>query len=168
MRSESTEERGLEQAGPAASGQPQAGASVTLYQDGPYVVRGDFAIHTQDGEEIPLGRRTVALCRCGRSRTRPFCDGTHRLSQFHAPGTAEDSAVPARPPLAPRPAHAPAASQVAGNEQLREPLALIDMAQQALARSMQQAAEGSGEDVLRQTAASLLIDAATALSSEDA
>ena len=43
----------------------------------------------QDGNAIETGRRTIALCRCGRSQIRPFCDGTHKLIGFKAPGGAE-------------------------------------------------------------------------------
>ena len=64
--------------------------TITPYRDGPYLVRGAFRIVDQEGNEIPLARRTIALCRCGKSRTRPFCDGTHRLAGFRAPGTADD------------------------------------------------------------------------------
>jgi len=51
-------------------------ASVTVYPDGPLVVRGNFAIKHVDGTDIPSGT-TVALCRCGRSAVKPFCDGSH-------------------------------------------------------------------------------------------
>ncbi|HEY3879309.1 MAG TPA: CDGSH iron-sulfur domain-containing protein [Trebonia sp.] len=62
------------------------GAIVTVYEDGPLVVRGEFAITAQDGQPIPAGRRTVALCRCGRSAIKPFCDGSHTRTGFRAPG----------------------------------------------------------------------------------
>jgi CDGSH-type Zn-finger protein len=39
---------------------------ITPYRDGPLLVRGPFTLRTQDGEEVEVGRRTVALCRCGR------------------------------------------------------------------------------------------------------
>jgi CDGSH-type Zn-finger protein len=65
-------------------------AVITPYSDGPYIVRGKFTITDQDGREIEAGRRTIALCRCGRSQIRPFCDGTHKLVGFRAPGGAED------------------------------------------------------------------------------
>jgi CDGSH-type Zn-finger protein len=55
---------------------------IVPYQDGPYLVRGPASLRDQDGREIPAGRRTVALCRCGKSRIRPFCDGTHQLIRF--------------------------------------------------------------------------------------
>jgi CDGSH-type Zn-finger protein len=71
--------------------------TITPYRDGPYLVRGEFRIVDQEGNEIPLARRTIALCRCGKSRMRPFCDGTHRLAGFRAPGTADGHADPARP-----------------------------------------------------------------------
>jgi CDGSH-type Zn-finger protein len=64
-------------------------ARITPYRDGPYIVRGEFTLTDQDGNEIDSGRRTVALCRCGRSQTRPFCDGTHKLVGFRAAGGSE-------------------------------------------------------------------------------
>jgi CDGSH-type Zn-finger protein len=63
--------------------------TITPYRDGPYLVRGRFQVLDQDGNEIELARRTIALCRCGRSSMRPFCDGTHRVSGFRAPSEAE-------------------------------------------------------------------------------
>ncbi len=62
---------------------------ITPYRDGPYLVRGDFKLVDQDGNEIETRRKTIALCRCGRSRIRPFCDGTHKLIGFRAPSGAE-------------------------------------------------------------------------------
>ena len=77
-----------------------AAVTITPYQDGPYLLRGPFSLRDQDGAEIPNARRVVALCRCGKSRTRPFCDGTHRLVGFHAPSGPErplDIAMPGDP-----------------------------------------------------------------------
>lgn len=59
--------------------------SITPYVDGPLLVRGPFRLVTPDGEEIDLRRRTVALCRCGRSAIKPFCDGSHKAVGFRAP-----------------------------------------------------------------------------------
>jgi CDGSH-type Zn-finger protein len=73
---------GLHEAGERA-------AVITPYRDGPLVVRGPFRMVDQDGEEIAVSRGTVALCRCGRSRLRPFCDGSHKLTRFKAPSGAE-------------------------------------------------------------------------------
>ena len=63
--------------------------TITPYRDGPLLVRGPFQMFDQDGEPIEVGRETVALCRCGRSRLRPFCDGSHKLTRFRAPSQAE-------------------------------------------------------------------------------
>lgn len=64
-------------------------AVITPYRDGPLLVRGPFRLVDQDGEPIEVGHRTVALCRCGKSRIRPFCDGTHKAVRFDAPSGAE-------------------------------------------------------------------------------
>jgi CDGSH-type Zn-finger protein len=61
-----------------------AQAKITPYRDGPYLVRGPFSIIDQDGNEIEIKRKVVALCRCGRSQIRPFCDGTHKAIGFRA------------------------------------------------------------------------------------
>lgn len=67
---------------------PEA-AVITPYRDGPLLVRGPFRMVDQDGTEIEVDRETIALCRCGKSRIRPFCDGTHRVVGFDAPSGAE-------------------------------------------------------------------------------
>ena len=64
-------------------------ARITSYRDGPLLVRGPFHLEDQDGTPIDCGRATIALCRCGKSRHRPFCDGTHKLVRFRAPSGAE-------------------------------------------------------------------------------
>ncbi len=72
---------------------PSAGADATItpYRDGPLIVRGDFRLVDQDGNEIDPGRQTIALCRCGKSGIKPFCDGAHKRSGFSAPS------APSRP-----------------------------------------------------------------------
>lgn len=57
---------------------------ITPYRNGPYLVRGPVTIADQDGNEIELKRPIVALCRCGRSQIKPFCDGTHKTLGFKA------------------------------------------------------------------------------------
>jgi CDGSH-type Zn-finger protein len=69
--------------------------SITPYRNGPYLVRGPVRLLDQNGNEIELTRRTVALCRCGKSRTRPFCDGTHKLVGFEAESSPASSPAPA-------------------------------------------------------------------------
>lgn len=61
------------------SGEP---ASITPYPDGPLLLRGEVELLTAEGERIERHRRTVALCRCGLSSIKPFCDGTHKAAGF--------------------------------------------------------------------------------------
>jgi len=70
-------------------------ATITPYRDGPLLVRGPVRLQDQQGREIELGRDTVALCRCGKSRIRPFCDGSHKLTRFRAPSELEAGRQPA-------------------------------------------------------------------------
>lgn len=49
--------------------------------DGPYIVRGLEKLHNSRGEPITT-KRTIALCRCGGSASKPFCDGTHSTIGF--------------------------------------------------------------------------------------
>src|SRR4051794_36009741 len=62
----------------------QVPTELTPYPDGPYLLRGDFRLTDPGGREIDPRRKTVALCRCGASRRKPFCDGTHKLIGFRA------------------------------------------------------------------------------------
>ena len=71
-----------------------ADVTITPYRDGPLLVRGEFRILDQEGNAIAAERETVALCRCGKSRMRPFCDGTHKLVRFTAPSGPEAGRKP--------------------------------------------------------------------------
>lgn len=57
--------------------------SVTMYPDGPLIVRGDFVVRDVDGQTVADGG-PVALCRCGRSAVKPFCDGSHKVATRRA------------------------------------------------------------------------------------
>ena len=56
--------------------------SITLCANGPLLVRGDFEIKDVHGNPVDARRGTVALCRCGGSAIKPFCDGTHKVNGF--------------------------------------------------------------------------------------
>lgn len=68
-------------------------ASIVACANGPLLVRGDFELVTGTGEEIPRMRKTIALCRCGASTIKPFCDGTHKLTKFSTedPSTIQEA-----------------------------------------------------------------------------
>ncbi|OFV94366.1 MAG: hypothetical protein A3G76_09435 [Acidobacteria bacterium RIFCSPLOWO2_12_FULL_65_11] len=60
-------------------------AVITVRQNGPYRVDGDdVKVVDWNGNEYPIARRPVALCRCGSSGSKPFCDGTHSKIGFQA------------------------------------------------------------------------------------
>lgn len=50
---------------------------VTIMKNGPLRISGDFVFSDPDGNTVPEGQ-DLFLCRCGHSRKKPFCDGTHR------------------------------------------------------------------------------------------
>jgi len=57
---------------------------ISTYENGPYLVQGPVLIQDADGNEFPVKKQTVALCRCGASTNKPFCDGTHTKIGFQA------------------------------------------------------------------------------------
>ena len=58
----------------------QPTVTITPYPDGPLIVRGAFELCDLDGTPIERGGKAVALCRCGRSALKPFCDGSHKVA----------------------------------------------------------------------------------------
>ena len=50
-------------------------------KNGPYLVTNVTVLRTPLGEELPVPPQ-LALCRCGASATKPFCDGSHTTSGF--------------------------------------------------------------------------------------
>jgi CDGSH-type Zn-finger protein len=58
---------------------------MSLMDNGPILVTGDFSLTLPDGKEIPVEGPTIALCRCGASEKKPFCDGAHKKIGFQAP-----------------------------------------------------------------------------------
>ncbi len=54
-------------------------AKLTINSNGSVRVEGDFDIVDMQGNEYGLGgRQLVSLCRCGMSKNKPFCDGSHK------------------------------------------------------------------------------------------
>jgi CDGSH-type Zn-finger protein len=59
--------------------------TITVRQNGPYRVDGDdVKLVDWNGNEYQIVRRPLALCRCGGSSSKPFCDGTHSKIGFQA------------------------------------------------------------------------------------
>jgi CDGSH-type Zn-finger protein len=60
--------------------------TIRLREHGPLVVQEPVRVVDHQGNEfeLPRDKEFVALCRCGQSRRRPFCDGSHRECGFQA------------------------------------------------------------------------------------
>lgn len=60
--------------------------TIRLRDDGPLVITGDVMVVDADGNsfELPGEKPALALCRCGHSEHRPFCDGAHKRCGFKA------------------------------------------------------------------------------------
>ncbi|MCY4601964.1 MAG: CDGSH iron-sulfur domain-containing protein [Acidobacteria bacterium] len=57
--------------------------NIVVRNNGPLLVQGDdVTLVDADGNEIPIERRPFALCRCGASERKPFCDGSHNRIGF--------------------------------------------------------------------------------------
>ena len=51
---------------------------VRVVPDGPMLVRGADTIKDENGEEHQVTRPVVAVCACGKSARKPWCDSTHK------------------------------------------------------------------------------------------
>lgn len=56
-------------------------AKIEIMDDGPLIAAGVASLEGPGGREIGTGKKT-ALCRCGKSGNKPFCDGSHRAAGF--------------------------------------------------------------------------------------
>lgn len=54
--------------------------NIKIANNGPYIVEGEFTLTDANGQSVPV--KKAALCRCGGSTTKPFCDGTHSKIGF--------------------------------------------------------------------------------------
>jgi CDGSH-type Zn-finger protein len=59
---------------------------ISVRPNGPYIVEGDVELIDPAGNKVDVSGRgpRIALCRCGGSVTKPFCDGTHSKIGFQA------------------------------------------------------------------------------------
>jgi CDGSH-type Zn-finger protein len=78
--------------------QRMAATKITVNHNGSLRVEGDFEIVDPEGKLFGLaGRTTIGLCRCGMSANKPFCDGSHRATNF-----ADNVAARELPPPKPK------------------------------------------------------------------
>jgi CDGSH-type Zn-finger protein len=69
--------------------------TIRCRENGPLLVQGPFRIVDHLGNEFvqPTGKEFVALCRCGQSKNKPFCDGSHKVCGFVAGEIVQSNAT---------------------------------------------------------------------------
>jgi 3-phenylpropionate/trans-cinnamate dioxygenase ferredoxin subunit len=67
-----------------------ADVTISVRPNGPYLVTGTVQLTDAEGKsiDVPAGKPAIALCRCGASTSKPFCDGTHSKIGFDAAAKA--------------------------------------------------------------------------------
>ena len=66
-----------------------ADVTVQIRPNGPFLVQGQVNLVDPEGNAYDLqGKEAFALCRCGHSANRPFCDGAHKTCGFESAETA--------------------------------------------------------------------------------
>jgi len=71
------------------------GTKITVNHNGPLRLEGEVEILDPQGKAFGLaGRTSVALCRCGHSANKPFCDGSHKTTGFTDQVVARDLPPP--------------------------------------------------------------------------
>ncbi|MBD13936.1 MAG: iron-binding protein [Planctomycetaceae bacterium] len=70
-----------------------ADVTIRMRPNGPFLVEGPIALHDSEGNPFELSpdKRSIALCRCGESANRPFCDGAHNRCGFESDERAGDA-----------------------------------------------------------------------------
>jgi CDGSH-type Zn-finger protein len=74
--------------------------TIRLRENGPIVIESDEAtVIDWHGVPYEIARRPIALCRCGGSAKKPFCDGSHKHNGFSGEQAASPPASAASPPV---------------------------------------------------------------------
>ncbi|MCC6444999.1 MAG: CDGSH iron-sulfur domain-containing protein [Armatimonadetes bacterium] len=60
--------------------------TIEVLANGPYIVEGLVKLLDANGNPIAVTKKNIALCRCGQSSEKPFCDGSHKTCGFLDPG----------------------------------------------------------------------------------
>ncbi len=73
-----------------------APVTITVRKNGSLLVTGDVTLLDHEGKVIerPAGKPNMALCRCGHSQRKPFCDASHKLHGFVDPPDAPAAPAP--------------------------------------------------------------------------
>jgi CDGSH-type Zn-finger protein len=60
-----------------------ADVTIQVRDNGPYLIRGGATVTDADGNTFET-QDVIALCRCGHSSNRPFCDAAHKSNNFES------------------------------------------------------------------------------------
>jgi CDGSH-type Zn-finger protein len=74
--------------------EPELEPSIGVQPNGPYWIRGRIPVESEDGTVWEV-RNRMTLCRCGQSRNKPFCDGSHKIVGFRDAAQPQEPAQPA-------------------------------------------------------------------------
>ena len=62
-----------------------AASEIRVLAHGPLIVSGEFELLDSEGNKYDLeGKPNAAICRCGTSANKPFCDGSHKTCNFQS------------------------------------------------------------------------------------
>lgn len=75
MSAEPAARRGAGSSSPPVEERP----TIVLCPEGPMLLRGDAVVQDAEGNRHRTQRPVSAVCRCNKSATKPWCDGTHKL-----------------------------------------------------------------------------------------
>jgi 3-phenylpropionate/trans-cinnamate dioxygenase ferredoxin subunit len=70
-----------------------ADVSIRSMPNGPYIVEGEVDVYDAGGSKVTSEKPRIALCRCGASSNKPFCDGTHSKIGFQAAETVNPASA---------------------------------------------------------------------------
>jgi CDGSH-type Zn-finger protein len=64
--------------------------TIRMRPNGPFLVEGPVTVLDANGNAFPLNpdKPAIALCRCGHSANKPFCDGSHKSCGFESAESA--------------------------------------------------------------------------------
>jgi CDGSH-type Zn-finger protein len=77
--------------------------TVRARENGPFLIPATVKLvdHLGNPFPFPVGKENIALCRCGQSKNKPFCDGSHKTCAFLAAELAPAPVQPNAEPPAP-------------------------------------------------------------------
>lgn len=62
---------------------------IRIRDNGPFLVEGPVTLEDAEGNSYTIDKPTIALCRCGQSDNKPFCDGKHKHCGFSSADRAQ-------------------------------------------------------------------------------